>query len=159
MSTSYRRLISGCLLLLVIFQCIESISLSTTPDAMTNNTKSNQEEDNNKIIDLDSQRPQDEHIKSQQLTSAASTGKNSKSDDTIKNSNDIHIDDESRYIVKYKDGISTPSNRANAHARKSENTILILRESNADVMILQSEKEIERLRNDDSVEYVEKGPS
>ena len=62
-----------------------------------------------------------------------------------------------RFIVKYKAG--RRGLRARRKARELGQVVMSLARDSADVLILESEEEVQTLKDDDAVEYIEHGKS
>lgn len=64
--------------------------------------------------------------------------------------------DNNRYIIKYKEGLS-PDVVTTSERKRNNVVIKALHRLNAEVVILDSEEEIQRLQDDNLVDYIEKG--
>jgi hypothetical protein len=68
-------------------------------------------------------------------------------------------DEEHRYVVKYKKNISRglKGGNTNIPRRKNSNMATLKNNSNIEILILKTMAEVQKLEEDDNVEYVEKG--
>ncbi len=66
--------------------------------------------------------------------------------------------DNYRYIVKYKEGLS-PDVVTTSERKRNNVVVKALNRFNAEVLIIESQEELQRLQEDNLVDYIEKGRS